>query len=104
MPSHLRNGKELSFEQQRAAKRVAKRAKQIQQRAAKQKNTTNSPGAVVLSASVKQPSAAKIRSTAVCVRPISAADPPGAIGDSGLNKLPELSGYTLSPAALKRLR
>ncbi|PLW08801.1 hypothetical protein PCANC_26026 [Puccinia coronata f. sp. avenae] len=83
MPSHLRNGKDLSFEQQRAAERAAKRAQQLYQQAAEPPSTAGLPRVDEQPSSVEHQQTVKHPST---VR----SSPP--------------SAYTLSPAALERLR
>jgi hypothetical protein len=79
MPSHLRNGKDLSFEQQRAAKR----AQQLYQQAPEPPSTAG------LQRVDKQPSSVEHQQT---------VEHPSAVGKS------PPSAYTLSPAALERLR
>ncbi|PLW32039.1 hypothetical protein PCANC_26939 [Puccinia coronata f. sp. avenae] len=83
MPSHLRNGKDLSFEQQREAKRAAKRDQQLYQQAAEPPSIARLPCVDKQPRSVDHQKAVEYPSAAV-------------------DGLP--SAYTLSPAALKRLR
>ncbi|PLW50066.1 hypothetical protein PCANC_08173 [Puccinia coronata f. sp. avenae] len=121
MPSHLRNGKDLLFEQQRAAKRAAEQALQLPQRADERHGTISSPSVFGHPHSLEPARAAtdQLQSSAELHRVAghtSAAEPPNTIGDSILNKqvvavshptapqTTEPSGYTFSPSALERLR
>ncbi|PLW29666.1 hypothetical protein PCASD_20220 [Puccinia coronata f. sp. avenae] len=133
MPSHLRNGKDLSFEQLHAAKRAAERkAERAQQQlrlveiagcqgASEQPSATKQYGPNELPSSVNQPSSYEPTSTAELTSATSdklqrVADRSSAIRDSILNKLSDPAshrsaaggyppvGYSLSPAALERLR
>ncbi|PLW08359.1 hypothetical protein PCASD_03269 [Puccinia coronata f. sp. avenae] len=63
--------------------------------------SVNCPRSVEQAGSVDHSSATKFQSTTEF---LSAVDQHGAIGDSGLNKLPNPSGHSLSPAALESLR
>ncbi|PLW47440.1 hypothetical protein PCASD_04414 [Puccinia coronata f. sp. avenae] len=132
MPSHLRNGKDLSFEQLHAAKRAAERkAERAQQQlrlvetagcqgASEQPSATKQYGPNELPSSVNQPSSFEPTSTAELTSATSdklqrVADRSSAIRDSILNKLSDPAshrsaaggyppvGYSLSPAALERL-
>ncbi|PLW39116.1 hypothetical protein PCANC_12598 [Puccinia coronata f. sp. avenae] len=130
MPSHLRNGKDLSFEQlhaaQIAAEREAERARQQQrlveiagrQGASEQPSANNQYGPNELPSSVNRPHSVE-QASAVNHSSASefhrAAELPIAIGYQA-DKRPDPAshrsaaegyppvGYTLSPAALERLR
>ncbi|PLW31740.1 hypothetical protein PCASD_15660 [Puccinia coronata f. sp. avenae] len=111
MPSHLRNGKDLSFEQRRAAERAAARdAGRIrqQQQLADLASRSRAPELPLPSAfhsyhelpnangpasSIRQSSANNGLSA-----PGSAIDHPSVLGDQ------PAAGYTLSPAALEKIR
>ncbi|PLW36042.1 hypothetical protein PCANC_16100 [Puccinia coronata f. sp. avenae] len=111
MPSHLRNGKDLLFEQRRAAERAAAReAGRIrqQQQLANLASRSSAPELPLPSAfyryhelpnangpasSVRQSSANNVLSA-----PGSAVDHPSVLGDQ------PAAGYTLSPAALEKIR
>ncbi|PLW38741.1 hypothetical protein PCANC_19308 [Puccinia coronata f. sp. avenae] len=111
MPSHLRNGKDLLFEQRRAAKRAAARdAGRIrqQQQLADLASCSSAPELPLPSAfhsyhelpnangpasSIRQSSANNGLSA-----PGSAIDHPSVLGDQ------PAAGYTLSPAALEKIR
>ncbi|PLW16054.1 hypothetical protein PCANC_15359 [Puccinia coronata f. sp. avenae] len=139
MPSHLRNGKDLLFEQQMAAKQAAERAQQLQQRAEELHGAISSPRVIGQPSSIEPISAAKLTSTAklTSVAKLTSAaeltsaakltsaaqdklqrvaDPSSANRDSVFNELSDPAshrsaaggyppvGYSLSPAALERLR
>ncbi|PLW30495.1 hypothetical protein PCASD_20835 [Puccinia coronata f. sp. avenae] len=111
MPSHLRNGKDLSFEQRRAAERAAARdAGRIrqQQQLADLASRSSAPELPLPSAfhsyhelpnangpasSIRQSSANNGLSA-----PGAAIDHPSVLGDQ------PAAGYTLSPAALEKIR
>ncbi|PLW21259.1 hypothetical protein PCASD_17579 [Puccinia coronata f. sp. avenae] len=101
MPSHLRNGKALLFEQRRAIKQAAARDAgrvQQQQRLADLASRSGSPDLPILSALLS------------CHKLSGANGPASAIRQSGTTSGLSAPGnaqptsYTLSPAALERLR
>ncbi|PLW32231.1 hypothetical protein PCANC_17995 [Puccinia coronata f. sp. avenae] len=111
MPSHLRNGKDLSFEQSRAAKRAAARdAGRIwqQQQLANLASCSSAPELPLPSAFHSYHKLPNANGPASSIRqsrannglsaPGSSIDHPSVLGDQ------PAAGYTLSPAALEKIR
>ncbi|PLW31292.1 hypothetical protein PCASD_15186 [Puccinia coronata f. sp. avenae] len=111
MPSHLRNGKDLLFEQRRAAKRAAARdAGRIrqQQQLADLASRSSAPELPLPSAFHSYHELPNANGPASFIRqssannglsaPGSAIDHPSVLGDQ------PAAGYTLSPAALEKIR
>ncbi|PLW56937.1 hypothetical protein PCANC_01227 [Puccinia coronata f. sp. avenae] len=106
MPSHLRNGKDLSFEQLRAAEQAAKRdAERVRQ----QQQLTEIASC---HSAVEQPSdrLGQYNQLPSVSDQVSAGHPPSPVGKSSAADYHSPSGdqptfgYTFSPAALERLR
>ncbi|PLW11061.1 hypothetical protein PCANC_18383 [Puccinia coronata f. sp. avenae] len=94
MPSHLRNGKDLSFEQQREAERAAERAQQLHQRAAEPPSTAGLPRLD------KQPSSVEHQRTLEHPSAIGNSPPSALVGNGSNLPARDLQSAELQPALL----
>ncbi|PLW37916.1 hypothetical protein PCANC_15186 [Puccinia coronata f. sp. avenae] len=111
MPSHLRNGKDLSFEKRRAAKRAAARdAGRVrqQQQLANLASCSSAPELPLPSAFHSYHKLPNANGPASSIRQSSANNglsaPGSAIDHSSILGNQPAAGYTLSPAALEKIR